>query len=137
MNVQRYVIGSLVVFVFLLVASWLFHSVIMSGWYDEASNLLRPESEGGAYIIWMIIGLLLLAFGFCFIFTKGYENKGIAEGIRYGLYVGLAFSVSASLINFSVYPYPWKWVIGWIIGNPIILILSGIIAAAIYRPRPA
>lgn len=137
MNVQRYVIGSIVVFVFLLVASWLFHSVIMSGWYDEASNLLRPGSEGGAYIIWMIIGFLLLAFGFCFIFTKGYENKGIAEGIRYGLYVGLAFSVSASLINFSVYPYPWKWVVGWIIGNPIILILGGIIAAAIYRPRQA
>jgi hypothetical protein len=137
MNVQRYVIGSLVVFVFLLVASWLFHSIIMSGWYDEASNLLRPESEGGAYIIWMIIGFLLLAFGFCFIFTKGYENKGIAEGLRYGLYVGLAFSVSASLINFSVYPYPWKWVVGWIIGNPIILILAGIIAAAIYRPRQA
>jgi hypothetical protein len=137
MNVQRYFIGSIVVFVFIFLAEWVFHGLIMDGFYDEAQHLLRPETDGGGCMIWMIIGFLLMAFGFCFIFTKGYENKGIGEGIRFGLYVAIAFSVSTSLIGFSVYPYPASWVIGWIIGEPIIAIISGIIIAAIYKPRVA
>ena len=117
MNVQRYFIGSNVVFVFLFIVEWIFHGLIMDGFYDEARHLLRPETEGGSCMIWMIIGFLLMAFGFCFIFTKGYENKGIGEGIRFGLYVAIAFSVSASLMSFAAFPYPTSWVIGWIIGE--------------------
>jgi hypothetical protein len=137
MNVGRYVLGSIVVFVFFLVIEWIFHGVIMSGWYREVLQLHRPDAYTGIYLIWMLVGFLILAFGYCFIFTKGYENKGIAEGYRYGLYIGVTFSVSASLIEFSVFPFPAKWIIGWIIGYVIIMILAGMIFAAIYRPRIA
>ncbi len=137
MNVQRYLIGSIVVFIFIFLAEWIFHGLIMNSFYDQAKQLMRPETGSAACIIWMIIGFLLMAFGFCFIFTKGYENKGIGEGIRFGLYVAITFSVSASLIGYSVYPYPVSWVIGWIIGEPIIAIISGILIAAIYKPKAA
>ncbi|UCD17817.1 MAG: hypothetical protein JSV44_02630 [Candidatus Zixiibacteriota bacterium] len=137
MNGKRYLVGSIVIFVYIFIIEWLFHGLLMRGWYNEHLELLRPEAEAGAFFIWMILGLLLFAFGFCFIFIKGYENKGIGEGFRYGLYVGLAFAVSTSLIEYSVFPYPGTWVIGWIIGYLIIMILAGMIFSAIYRPRPA
>jgi hypothetical protein len=137
MNVQRYVIGSIVVFVCLVILEWLFHAVILSGWYNESRYLLRPEDERTWHAIWMFLGFLILAFGFCFIFTKGYENKGIGEGIRFGLYVGFAFAVSTSLIEFSVYPFPWNWIVAWIIGYPIIMMILGAVIAAIYQPKQA
>ncbi len=137
MNVQRYLIGSIVVFVFIFLAEFVFHALILDSFYNEARYLLRPETEAGGFMIWMALGILLMAFGFCFIFIKGYQNKGIGEGLRFGLYVGVTFAVSASLINYAVFPFPTSWVIGWIIGEPIIMIISGIIIAAIYKPIQA
>lgn len=135
MNVQRYILASIIVFAFMLVIDWLFHGVILSGWYNEILQLHRTGAYGGIYLFWLIIGFLLLSFGFCFIFTKGYQNKGIGEGLRYGFYVGIAFSISTILIAFAVMPFPTKWIIAWIIGNLIILILAGMILAAIYKPK--
>ncbi len=135
MNVNRYILASIVVFIFFFVVEWIFHGLIMSGWYGEHLEMFRPRAEAGTYAVWMILGFLILAFGFSLIFAKGYENKGIAEGFRYGLYVGIAFAVSTLLVNYAVFPYPAKWLIGWIIGYVIILILGGMIVAAIYKPK--
>jgi hypothetical protein len=133
MNAGRYVIGSIVVFGFFLVINWLFHGVLLIGWYNENPEIIRSDYGAAAYVIWMLIGFLILAFGFCFIFVKGYENKGIAEGFRYGLYIGIAFCISTSLIHYPVFPFPGKWIVAWVIGYPIIMILAGMIFAAIYR----
>lgn len=137
MNVGRYVIGSIIIFLFFYIMEWIFHGLILAGWYSQATGLLRPDMESGGLYWWMLLGLLILAFGFCFIFIKGYENKGIAEGFRFGLYVGVAFFVANSLIEFGVYPVTVKLLIAWIIGYPIIMILGGMIFAAIYKPRRA
>jgi len=137
MNVGRYVWGSLAVFVFIFLAEWLFHGIIMGSTYQEAIGLLRPEDNAGAYSVWMILGFLILAFGFGFVFVKGYENKGCMEGLRYGLYVAVAFGVSTKLVNFAVFPYPASWVVAWLIGETIIMIVAGLVFAAIYKPKPA
>jgi hypothetical protein len=132
MNAGRYYLGSVVVFIYFFIAEWIFHGLIMSTWYNQYPHLMRPDLESGMYMFWMLIGLLLLAFGFCFIFIKGYKGTGIVEGVRFGLYVGLTFAVTNSLIEFGVFPYPVSFLIGWIIGYPIMMILAGIIFAAIY-----
>ncbi len=137
MNKGRYIIGSLAVFVYLFLAEGIFHTYIMGDFYQQSQDLLRGEAGAGDFIIWMILGFLILAFGFCYIFTKGYENKGMGEGVRFGLYVGITFSVSASLINYAVFPYPTSWVVGWIIGYPIMMMLAGAIIATIYKPNSA
>lgn len=136
MNVGRYLIGCIVVFIFLIIIEWLFHGVIMSGWYSEAPNLIRADYGAASYVIWMLIGYAILALGFGFIFVKGYESKGIAEGFRYGLYIAVAFCVSTVLMCYAVFPFPTSWIVAWIVGYLIIMILAGIIFAAIYK-RPA
>jgi hypothetical protein len=118
-----------------MIIEWFFHSIIMRGLYEEGLSLFRSRADAGSFAIWMILGFLVLAFGFCYIFTKGYENKGIGEGIRYGLYVAFAFSISSVLVNYSVFPYPAAWAVAWIIGYLIIMILAGLIFSLIYCPR--
>jgi hypothetical protein len=133
MNTKRYLWASLAVFVFIFLAEFLFHGVIMKNTYAMHMDLLRPEAEQQATFPFMILGFLLLAFGFCFIFVKGYEGRGIAEGVRFGLYAALAFGISTQLINYSVFPYPGSWVGMWIFGESLIVIAAGAIAAMIYR----
>ena len=135
MNFARYVWGSIAVFVYIFFIEWIFHGLIMKAAYSEHMELLRPESEATAYFIWMLLGFLILAFGFCFIFVKGYEGKGCAEGMRFGFYVALAFSVPTSLINYAVFPLPGNWIIAWLIGYPIIFMFAGAIIATIYKPK--
>lgn len=137
MNRGRYVIGSLAVFVYLFLIEWVFHSYVMGSYYEQNMSLLRGADAGGGFFVWMIFGFLILAFGFCYIFIKGYENKGIGEGVRFGLYVAITFSVSESLINYAVFPYPASWVVGWIIGYPVIMMLAGAIIAMVYKPKTA
>ncbi len=135
MNVQRYVIGSIAVFIFLLAAELVFHGVILSGCYGEYTHLIRPGFLSSWYAIWLFLGYLMFSFGFCFIFTMGYENRGIGEGIRYGLYIAFAFVVSSILIAYGVCTTPSGLAATWIAGYLIIMVLAGIIIAAIYRPQ--
>ena len=137
MNTGKYVMGSLVVFVYIFLAEFVFHGVIMQSFYTPHLHLLRPEAEMSAYMVWMTLGYLVQAFGFCFIFVKGYERKGIAEGFRYGLYIALAFAWPTALVDYAVFPYPGSWIIGWMTGYPIMMIIAGMIFAAIYKPKTA
>jgi len=137
MNTGRYVLGSLVCFIFFLAFEWVVHSLILGGWYQQRMDLLRPEDQMAAFTFWMVLGFLILAFGFCYVFLKGYERKGIGEGFRYGLYVWFAFALSHVLINYAVFPWPGAWVLAWIIGALVMMVIGGIIFAAIYKPKSA
>ena len=82
-----------------------------------------------------MIGEGLIAFMFCYIFVKGYENKGVMEGARYGLRIGIGFTIGPSLTNYAVHPIPRELVLAWAVGMPLEMILAGVIIAAIYKPR--
>jgi hypothetical protein len=135
MNVRQYLLGSIAVLIFFLIIEWLLHGVILSSCYADYRHLLRPEAQRGWFAIWLVLGYLMFTFGFCFIFVKGYENKGLAEGARYGLYVAFAFVLSFILMGFGMFAMPVDLVLSWIIAYPIIMIMAGIIIAAIYKPK--
>ncbi len=137
MNVKRYILTSLAVFVFVYLLEFLFHGLFMADSYMAHAELLRPSAEQMSYMPFMALGFVILAFGFTFIFVQGYEGKGMAEGLRFGLYAGIAFSVSTNLINYAVFPRPRSWVVSWIVGETVILMLAGALAALIYKPRSA
>lgn len=137
MNVKRFILGSLAVFVFVYVAEFVLHGVIMADSYQAHIELLRPEGEQMAYMPFMALGFLILAFGFSFIFINGYEGKGVAEGLRFGLYAAIAFGVSTHLINYTVFPLPKNWIVAWIVGESVILMLAGALIALIYKPKGA
>jgi len=133
MNTKRYIWASLAVFLFIFLAEFAFHAMIMQESYNLHMEILRPQTDQEATFPVMLIGFLVLAFGFCLVFAKGYEGRGVAEGVRFGLYVAIAFGVSSHLINYSVFPYPGSWVLAWIVGESVILMLAGVVAALIYR----
>ena len=134
MNTKRYVSASLAAFAVIFILDFVLHGTLLKGLYEQTMQLWRPEAEYKGYMHWMILSQLLFAFSFTYIFTKGYENKGIAEGVRYGILIALLFSAH-HLGAYSYMPLLPGIVIGWILGSIVELGIAGAAVAAIYRPK--
>ena len=132
MNTKRFILATLAVFVVSVILDNLIHLVILKGAYEPLVSIFRPDMNS---LIWLIyVGSLVFAFLFVYIFIKGHEDKGIMEGIRYGLIIGLFFLIPTSIGQYATYPLPFSLVIQWFIYGLIEFIIFGIIAAVIYKP---
>lgn len=135
MNRKRYILASIVVFVVYEITNWIVHSLILSGVYQRLQSLWRPDMMDKMWI--MYVTAFIFSFLFVYIFTKGYEGKGVAEGFRYGLYIGLLMNIVGMFNQYAVYPVPLNLTIQWFIYGMIQFIIIGIVTALIYRPKAA
>ena len=92
------------------------------------------EMQSNMWIMWVMY--FVLAFLFTFIFVKGYENKGIIEGVKFGIYIGLFYSFVLAYGNYAVYPIPYSLAFQWFIFGFIQSVIFGIAAVLIYKPKP-
>lgn len=130
-NMKRFVIASITVFLVIQGIDWLVHGLFLSGWYSQITGLWRANMMDLMWV--MVLGSLFFSFMFVFIFTKGYEGKGIAEGIRYGLYVGLLIFVSGMFGQYAMYPIPLGLALIWICYGVLEMMVAGAVTAALYR----
>jgi len=135
MNTKRVFAAGVVVFVYTFLYEFVMHTFVLRGMYAGHEHILRQQDQSSfVYVLLMLLGFLLVSFGFAYIFAKGYENKGLCEGIRFGLLIAVVFAVSNALVEFSVFPIPDSWLISWIIGYLVQWIVAGLIVAAVYKP---
>lgn len=127
-------IGFVVVFVVAQIIGFLVHGLWLQGTYQALAAVFRPEAEISSMMWLMMAGSVVTLFLFCLIFTKGYEGKGIGEGIRYGLLIGLFMSVPMALDQFVVYPITAELAAIWFITGVINFMILGAVFAAIYKP---
>jgi len=135
MNRKRFILASIVVFVVYEITNWIVHSLILSGVYQRLQSLWRPDMMDKMWI--MYVTAFIFSFLFVYIFTKGYEGKGVAEGFRYGLYIGLLMNIVGMFNQYAVYSVPLNLTIQWFIYGMIQFIIIGIVTALIYRPKAA
>lgn len=131
MNIKRFILASIAVFVVIQVIDWLVHGVLLSGWYSQLQSIWRPNMMD--YMWLMMLGSLFFSFMFVYIFTKAYEEKGLLEGARYGLYIGLLLFVSGMLGQYTMYPIPLGLALIWLGYGIAEMVIAGVVAAAIYR----
>jgi len=125
--------ASLVVFVVAFILNWIIHSLILGGTYNNYPEFF-VAGIGGIGVFYTIIKSLIFGFIFCFIFIKGYEEKGISEGVRYGLWIGLLIYVHIMFSSWSIFAISKAISFWWLILGIIEMIILGIIAAVIYKP---
>lgn len=135
MNVKRFISASIVVFVVFEALNFLIHGVILAGAYEYTAELWRADMDQKMWIIYL--GDLVKAFLFVFIFIKGYENKGWAEGLRYGFWIGLYVSIGMGFGSYAMYAIPFSMALQWFVYGVIQLVICGIVAAIIYKPVKA
>lgn len=77
---------------------------------------------------------LIWSFIFVYIFAKGYENKGIMEGVRFGLLIGVFYSLPMSLSTYMSMPITGGTATAWFLYGVIEITILGILAAFLYKP---
>jgi hypothetical protein len=92
------------------------------------------EMQSNMWIMWVMY--FVWAFFFTFIFVKGYENKGIIEGVKFGIYIGLFYLPVSAYGNYAVYPIPYSLAFQWFIFGLIQSVIFGITVALIYKLKP-
>src|SRR4030042_1308225 len=132
MNIKRFIIASVVVYVVFIVLDFIIHGIILSDTYKALSGIGRPDMMSFMWIFYA--AGLLFAFLFVYIFIKGYEGKGILEGARYGIIIGLLIYVVGMFGQYAMYPLPLTLVIQWFVYGMIECVIGGIVAASLYKP---
>lgn len=121
-------------FVVFSALDFVFHSLVMAPYYAATKELWRSEEAMGKMMPFMWLVTLLSSYFFVRVFSKGYEGKGIAEGIRYGLYIGAWFGLSMGLGTYTVMPITGAIAIGWFLITVVECVVAGIVTVSIYRP---
>src|SRR6185503_3742087 len=132
MNVKRFVLACVAVFVFVMLFSWVFHGVLLKDTYAQTANMWRPEAEMGKYSVFLILGQFIQVVAFCLIYTRSESHKrSVAFGAGYGIAVGV-LKGGGSLIMHAVQPLPMSVIGAWIVGDIIQVAIAGAILGAIY-----
>ena len=134
MNVKRFVIAGIAVFVAMLILDFIFHMGLLGSVYDETQEVWRSDAEMMKVMPIGYIFTLLWAFLFCYIFIRGREGKGLIEGVRFGILMALFYSLITSIWQWTIYPIPFKLVIYWFLIGLVQMVILGILVAVIYKP---
>ena len=134
-NMKRFIVAVIAVWIVNIIIRYVLNMVILD-WSIAAGS--RGEEQMTAWVFIMsFIGRLVFAFMFCFIFIKGYEGKGILEGLRFGFYIGILVCLP-NLIDYSAFfTWPAKLAMGAPIGEFIITVILGVVVSLVYKPKAA
>lgn len=129
--------GFIVVFIVYFLLDWLVNGVLLQSSYmaEEVAKLMRPEADIQMWII--IVCDLFYAFFFTLIFSKGYENKGAMEGVRYGFYIGMMVSLPMAYGTYAVMPVPYTLALQWFLYGLAVNIICGVVLTFIIKPQNA
>jgi len=126
--------GFIAVFIAAEILNFIINGLILMSTYESLKSLWRPDMNSfmWVYHVLMVVG----AFFFTFIFSKGYEGKGIAEGIRYGLYIGIWMSMGMAYGTYAMIAIPYSLALQWFIYGIIQYVIMGVVVALVYKAKP-
>ena len=132
MNIKSFAITVLVVWIVFNILATILNVVILN--WDIMPGARPSDMMGAMEYVFISLGALVFSVFFTLIFVKGQEGKGIAEGVRYGLYVGLLIYLTEFLMNYATVAMPPSLLWGYHWGMMVISVVLGITAAVIYKP---
>jgi len=134
MNVKRFALSCVAVYVVYQVLGFLIHQIWLSPTYMALSEVWRPMPEmmSKMWIMWLTSALWTVLF--CYIYTRGHEGGGVMEGVRYGLLMGIFLGIPFSYESHVIYPIPMSLAHMWVIATLIVAVACGVVLALVYRP---
>jgi hypothetical protein len=127
-------LGFVAVFVTMEILGYIVDNLILGSTYQSLSSLWRPDMMSKMWIFHLV--MLIGSFFFAFIFSKGYEGKGIAEGVRYGLYIGIWMSVGMAYGTYAMIAIPYSLALQWFIYGVIEYVIMGVVVALVFGKKP-
>ena len=132
---KKILIGFVVTFILLEVLDILVHGVILMSAYQATQNVWRPDMMQKMWILHIV--KIVAAFLITFIFSKGYEGKGVMEGMRFGLYIGVLMSIGMAYGTYAMIAIPYSLALQWFIYGVIEYIIVGIGLTFVFDKKSA
>lgn len=132
MNTQKYMIASIGAAVWIFVYGYVVYALLLADYFAgiTVAGLMRPEAE--QMLVPIALGCLIQGFGLGLIFTKGYENRGLGEGVRFGLFITF-FLAGMYVLMYGIAPYTVQGVISYIVADGIMYIGAGVVLSLLYK----
>ena len=134
MNTKRFWMAFVAAYVVNQVLGFLIHGIWLDPVYQGMQDVFRPQEQMQPMMGILMFTAAVATLMFCFVFTRGYENRGIGEGVRYGLYMGIFLSIVTSIDPHVIYPVPLDLTIKWFISSVVTFVVMGVVVALIYKP---
>jgi hypothetical protein len=132
MNWTKIFISFIVLYVLGGIFNYLVHGVLLMDTYMALGSIWRPDMDR---LMWLqYVTPIFYCFFFIYIFVRGYQGRGIMEGVRYGLIIWGFTSIPMTYGQYMVYPLPYSLVWKWLLSDLVMLLVYGIAVALIYKP---
>lgn len=134
---KKFWMAFVAVFVAAEILSYIVYGLILGPPFKAVQNVWRADADS---LMWIYPVITLVgSFFFTFIFTKGYEGKGIMEGIRYGLYIGIWLSIGMAYGTYAMVAIPYGLTLEWFLLGIASNVVLGIVVSLVYgsKSKPA
>lgn len=132
MNTRNYLIASLVCGIWLFFYGFVANVIVLADfWASQGSpELMRPEGEE---VFWAIVASCLLqGLALGYIFTRGYEARGVGEGVRFGILVAW-FVAAVYLLFYALQPWTGIGTVVAMVTDGIMYVGAGVVLALLYK----
>ena len=135
---KKFFIAVVVIFIACMLEGFVVHAAILGSDYARLGAMFRGQDEQVAFMPFMLLGHVFLAFAFVWIYVRGRETKPfLAQGLRYGLAISLVATTPTYLIYYAVQPLPGMLVASQIVLDTIGYLALGVLVAWLYREPAA
>jgi hypothetical protein len=128
---KKILVAAAVVFVVKIVLDFIVHGLLMGAQYEATKDIWRPDMMDLMWISYVIN--LVVALCLSWIYSKGYENKGVVEGVRFGVVVGLMMSIGMGYGTYMTFNIPYSMAIQWFLYGIISYIVIGVALALVFK----
>lgn len=119
------------VFVVWEIVDFLVHGVLLQPAYAFTPSLWRPQADIKMGLMFLVV--FVSAAAFVFLYHRLVREKGLANGIEYGVWFGLAVGISMGYGTYAVMPIPYTMALAWFLASIAHGVLGGAIVGGLVK----
>ena len=133
MNIRKFVLSSIVIFILALLWNYILHGVILAIESEAVKSLFRTDMKDKIWLslIMALILIMVFVYGYTRISSKGTVLEGALYGFVFGITAGLLVDVN----QYILYPLPASLVIKWFLFGVLEFTIYGVLVSRLYRKK--
>lgn len=132
MNIKRYFLAVVSLFIFIFGYEFIVHGHLLMSMYGKTPNVWRNYSQMQNFIPFNIGVMVFLSFWITFIFTQFFKSGGWKNGLYFGFYVGVLSGIQAAGAYYYL-PISFVLALAWFVFGVIESMVGGLLIGCIYR----
>lgn len=131
-NIIHFILCLIFGFIFIFLCDYALHGHILLPIYRSIPGVWRNDADMAELLWFTLLTEFLIVLFTAYIFTRNYEGKGLAEGARFGIPVGLLMG-TMMMAPYAWLPIPLGLAFAWFCGGLLQGIGLGLIFALVYK----